>query len=270
MKKILALVLGLLTWGAMAQKTVKQQISSDNDKLTIHVETDINGKKEVYNRTINTKNMSPEQRHKLIDSFADSVSTGAKKNERIRIKIDTDKPNKQHNNTDSTEPELEDIDIDIDLGGADYDFKDLEQNLGNMSKTLKFKFDEFAPKLEKLGMSIGSDMEAWARDLEKKIKEGNYSFDMGGSGNSKTIRNLTAYPNKPANGRLNVKFFAAEKTNVTITVTDLNGKVIGSEKLPEFSGDYIGQIELKGSPKGTLFVTVAQGDDGAVKRIVLE
>jgi hypothetical protein len=146
--------------------------------------------------------------------------------------------------------------INIDMTGMDLDMHDLENKMGDLGKTLQFKFDDMGPMMKKFGEDFGS-----------KFNGGNFNFDMAGS--SKTVKDLNAFPNKPNNNKLNVKFEAPEKGDVTIRVTDLTGKEIGIEKLQDFSGEYIGQIDLKGNSKGTVFVTVVQGDDGSTRRVVL-
>lgn len=87
---------------------------------------------------------------------------------------------------------------------------------------------------------------------------------------SKTIKGLISYPNKPFNGKLNVRFKAPEKGNVTISVTDVNGKEISSEQIKDFSGLYLGQIDVKKSGAGVYFVRVTQSDDGAVRRVLVD
>jgi hypothetical protein len=87
---------------------------------------------------------------------------------------------------------------------------------------------------------------------------------------SKTIKGLISYPNKPFNGKLNVRFKAPEKGNVTISVTDVNGKEIASEQIKDFSGLYLGQIDVKKSGAGVYFVRVTQSNDGAVRRVQVD
>jgi hypothetical protein len=87
---------------------------------------------------------------------------------------------------------------------------------------------------------------------------------------SKTIIGLISYPNKPFNGKLNVRFKAPEKGNVTIAVTDVNGKEISSEQIKDFSGLYLGQIDVKKSGAGVYFVRVTQSNDGAVRRVLVD
>jgi hypothetical protein len=87
---------------------------------------------------------------------------------------------------------------------------------------------------------------------------------------SKTIHGLSGEPNQPFNGKLNVEFMALEKGNVTISVTDVNGKEIASELVKDFQGNYLGQIDLKKAGAGVYFLRVTQGNDGAVRRIKVD
>lgn len=84
---------------------------------------------------------------------------------------------------------------------------------------------------------------------------------------SKSIHSLSGKPNQPFNGKINVRFTAPAKGNVTIAVSDVNGKEIATETVKDFQGDYLGQIDLKKAGAGVYFLRVTQGNDGAVKRI---
>jgi hypothetical protein len=95
----------------------------------------------------------------------------------------------------------------------------------------------------------------------KKLKK--WSEEKG----SKTIQGLSGKQNQPFNGKLNVRFKAPTKGNVTIAVSDVNGKEIATETVKDFQGDYFGQIDLKKAGAGVYFLRVTQGNDGAVRRV---
>lgn len=304
-KKTLALSLVFASFGGFAQTSITQDISTDNGKLKIHVEKDVNGKKEVFDKTYDVENMSQEAKQALIDRITDSLTAGSGRNMKMRVKVDRNdnddrtSRNFNYNNgkkkitikkdgktieksidkdgqmEDNEDIDIEidgDMDFDFDLKGMDFDMKDFQNKMGDMGKTLQFKFDEMGPQMKKFGEEFGPKMERFGRDMEQNFRKfgdgNNFKFESGNS--SKTVKSLNAYPNMPNNNKLNVEFSTPEKGNVTITVTDLNGKEIGKEKLTDFTGDYLGQIELKGAVKGTIFVTVVQGEDGTVKRVVIK
>lgn len=87
---------------------------------------------------------------------------------------------------------------------------------------------------------------------------------------STTVHGLHIQPNAPFNGKFNVHFTAPEKGNVSIVVTDVNGKELATEQIKDFQGDYLGQIDVKKSAKGVYFIRVTQGTDGAVRRVKVD
>ena len=94
--------------------------------------------------------------------------------------------------------------------------------------------------------------------------------DLAKEKGSKTIHGLSGKQNQPFNGKINVDFTAPEKGNVTIAVTDVNGKEIATETVKDFQGDYFGQIDLKKAGVGVYFLRVTQGNDGAVRRLEIK
>ncbi len=279
LKKILAATCMLATSIGFSQKTINEDISMENGKIRIQVTKEMNGKKEVFDQVYNAEGLSENEKQALIQRVTDSLTTDSDKNMRMRVKVDRgndkvqnsrkkqiiiekDIDSKNEKNIDQQiDIEIDDEDMHFNFDGKDFDLHDLQNKIGDLGRTLQFKFDEIEPKLKK-----------WGEDMEphfKKFANGDIFEIEGGFNSSKTVKSLNAYPNKPSNNKLNVKFTAPEKGDVTITVTDINGKEIGKEKIKDFSGEYIGQIELKGMAKGTVFVTVVQGADGTVKRVVL-
>jgi hypothetical protein len=301
-KKTLALSLILASLTGFSQKSIKQDVTSENGKIKIHVEKEENGKKEVFDKTYNVEGMNTDEKQSLIDKVTDSLTAGSGKNMKMRVKVNRDmdrnkelgmddsnrkggnakkkviikKLDKDGNNISSNE----DIDIDqnieedieINLGGMDFDLKDFENKMGDLGKTLKFKFEQFGPMMKKFGDEMEPSLRKFSDEMEpqlRKLEHGDFFNFEGGNMSSKTVKSLNAFPNKPNNNKLNIRFVAPEKGDVTVTVTDIKGKEIGRTKIADFTGEYIGQVDLKGEVKGTVFVTVVQGEDGTVKRVVL-
>lgn len=67
---------------------------------------------------------------------------------------------------------------------------------------------------------------------------------------------FTAYPN-PTAGDLNVRF-QGEAVPTTLTITDINGKLVYQEKIESFDGYYSKEIDVTNGTPGTLTVTVNQ------------
>ncbi len=282
-KKLLAVGFVLASAVGFSQKTINEDVSIENGKIRIQVTKELNGKKEVFDKTYNAQGLSETEKQALIDRVTDSLTADSGKNMKMRVKVDRENGTNKNSNKNSNQKKIiiekniestidndteHDIDIEIDgddmhfdFDGKDFDMHDLQNKIGDLGRTLQFKFDELGPQMKK-----------WGDEMEphfKKFSNGEiFDFD-GGFNSSKTVKSLNAYPNKPSNNKLNVKFTAPEKGDITITVTDLNGKEVGKEKIVDFSGEYFGQVEIKGNVKGTVFVTVVQGADGTVKRVVL-
>ena len=91
----------------------------------------------------------------------------------------------------------------------------------------------------------------------------------GSSDEKLRMSEMKFFPN-PNNGKFNLAFNLEEKGNAEITIMDLEGKLIYSEKLNDFSGAYQKEIDISSNPKGIYFVKVQQGDHSQLKKIVLD
>ena len=279
MKNIITTAL-MLTIGmsAMAQKNISQNIEEKDGKLKIHVESSQDGKKEVFEKTYDTKNMSSEAKEKLINRITDSLwtSSGEGNRKQIRIKVDR--------NGDNANPNSDDNDVPFSLNSPNgktkkrveiyKDGKKIEKDSdGNFSDDMTIFFKDFGKDMEKKFKNFDhkemfSSMEPMMKDLKFKFDGDMKDFDF--LNESKTVKALKIYPNKPFDNKLNLKFYAPEKGDVSVIVTDISGKEVGSQKFKDFQGDFMGQVDLKKNVKGTLFVTVTQGQDGTAKRVVVE
>ena len=277
MKNIITTAL-MLTLGmsAMAQKSISQNIDEKNGKMTIHVESSDNGKKEVFDKSYNVEGMSESEKDRLINRITDSLSnsSGEGKNKQFKIKID--RYENRHSDSDDDRP----FSLNSPQGKSKKkvqiykDGKRIEKDLdsdGDNDVTLFFK--DFSDDMEKKFKNF--DEKKMFSSIEPMMKnfKGNFDIDMKDFdflNESKTVKALKIYPNKPFDNKLNLKFHAPEKGDVNVIVTDINGKEVGSQKFKDFQGDFMGQVDLKKSVKGTIFVTVTQGEDGTAKRVVIE
>lgn len=83
------------------------------------------------------------------------------------------------------------------------------------------------------------------------------------------LTNMSFYPN-PNTGKFNLSFSLPEKGDAEVTILNTEGKVVYTEKLPAFSGNYDQEIDISKQAKGIYFVKVEQGKNSQVKKIVLE
>lgn len=110
-------------------------------------------------------------------------------------------------------------------------------------------------------------------DFEPKLNrvfEG-WSNTYNGPTKPSTIRGLDVFPNNPDKDQLNIRFTAPAKGDIDIVVSTAKGKEVSRRTINDFSGEYVGQIDLgKKITPGVYFVTVTQNEDGSVKRVVVE
>jgi Secretion system C-terminal sorting domain len=279
MKNIITTAL-MLTLGmsAMAQKSISQNIDEKDGKLRIHVESSENGKKEVFERNYDVKGMSQDDKDKLINRVTDSLWTasGNEKGSRNQIRIKVDRNEDRRMDSDDDVP----FSLNSPQGKTKKkirvykDGKQIEKDIeGDGDDDLTIFFKDFGKDMEKQFKNFDekkmfSSIEPMMKDFKFKFDGDMKDFDF--LNESKTVKALKIYPNKPFDNKLNLKFHAPEKGDVNVIVTDLNGKEVGSQKFKDFQGDFMGQVDLKKNVKGTVFVTVTQGEDGTAKRVVIE
>ncbi len=279
MKNIITTAL-MLTIGmsAMAQKNISQNIEEKDGKLKIHVESSQDGKKEVFERSYNVEGMNQETKEKLINHITDSLWTTSGEGNRKQMRIKMDR------NGDNANPNSDDNEMPFSLNSPKgktkkrieiyKDGKKIEQDLdSDGDKDITMFFKDFGNDMEKKFKDFDhkkmfSSIEPMMKDFKFKMDGDMKDFDF--LNESKTVKALKIYPNKPFDNKLNLKFYAPEKGDVSVIVTDLSGKEVGSQKFKDFQGDFMGQVDLKKNVKGTLFVTVTQGQDGTAKRVVVE
>ncbi|MCB0634149.1 MAG: TonB family protein [Saprospiraceae bacterium] len=86
--------------------------------------------------------------------------------------------------------------------------------------------------------------------------------------NNLELHNFKAAPN-PTKGQINLRF-QAEPAPVNIRIMSANGQVIYQQQLPQFNGSFDEQIDLSDAPKGTLYLSIQQGEKLHSSTIVLQ
>lgn len=255
---------------SVAQAQSDKKTKPQDDKKTsirIRVTEDDNGKERNIEKNYQVGAMTDAERQKFIDKVLDSLNVDKKRKQTISITVDDGadgaiaaRKRKKVivDHRDPREPMAFHWD-----GDFKYDFDwDAEKFNDNLKKIERNFNQNFHPKaktmlreMEDLGTNLGKSLDFAWNDMD--------------SPKAANIRALNAYANNPADDVLNLRFSVPQKGNVTVTVTDTKGKEVGKKEIHDFEGEYVGQIELKKNTKGTLFVTVVQNEDGAVKRVVI-
>lgn len=129
-----------------------------------------------------------------------------------------------------------------------------EEDFPRLSDRYRRSFDTFKFNLEDLGDRLNRDFQGF---------NGNFAFAEGFS-------NVSVFTNKPATHILNLRFKSSEAGPVTISVVNLQGDLVLKESVKDFTGEYMGQLNLKEGTKGTFFVIIAQGEKGISRKVKVE
>ena len=278
---LLTSLITLLGISSFAQEAKKE--------ATIKIVVIENGKEKVIERKYSDIKKADAEIQKLSDSLDLKISTGGGKNKIVRIEVNKD--DRRGGGSQFKGPEGKELNIitedfkgDLRPGGPGARRMVIRRmNKGGNPADVLILRDNDSSKTN-MGPRRNFDLQGpppFERFMEgRKRMKGAMAFGRMGGRNkmgfenqlngSKTINGLISYPNKPFNGKLNVRFKAPEKGNVTISVTDVNGKEIASEQIKDFSGLFLGQIDVKKSGAGVYFVRVTQSNDGAVRRVQVD
>lgn len=247
----------------LTEKAAAQSSKDEKNKTSVRIKVteDNNGKSRTIEKNYVLPDMSGDAREDFVDKALDSLHLNADGKNQVTITIDDKKGN-------TITQRRKKMQKDRKQGGHDEfafnyngdDFKDLNFNFDELRNQTRNLEREFRPKakimmrdVEEFGNRFGEKMDHfWNEDMK-----------------ASTVRNLNVYPNNPDNGVINLRFFAPTKGDVNVTISDTKGKEVGRKEIKDFSGEFVGQIDIKKSTKGTVFVTVTQNEDGAVKRVIL-
>ena len=264
MKHILVqkIVLSLLILSGFTFSLTTQAQNVDKNKKTtirVRVSEEENGKTKDVEKEYHVNSMTDAEQKKFVDKVLDSLNVSSKSNHTVSITVDdgegdnrvvTKKRKKDvMDHRDEREP-LAFHWKDNFSNDFDFDTEKLRSRVQGFEREFNPKARIILKDMENFGDKMG---EFWSKEVMKPS----------------SVRELTVYANNPDNGVLNLRFRAQQKGDLNITVTDTKGKEVGKKEIKDFSGDFVGQIDLKKNTKGTLFVTVVQNEDGAVKRIVI-
>ena len=89
--------------------------------------------------------------------------------------------------------------------------------------------------------------------------------------NTKDIRNsdLSVFPN-PTDGLAQVEYTSTDAGEVEMSLTDLTGRIIFTQKIEKFEGFYNDAIDLTAQPDGVYFLNIIQGEEVKTEKIVLQ
>lgn len=258
---------------------VISQPGNDSTRVTIQIIQENNGERTVEQRTYQLGEMTAEEQRAYLDSLLNSVQMEKNaQNRRISVTLEEGTVrdhtprsfagvgfgegevfvwNKEQFEKDFRKMNREMERMNIELRRL---HKDLDTTAGKAIKSLDLQLNE-------LWADTGNRVKAFTMTLPDRV--GAMIPEPPLPNSSKTVKSVFINPNKPYDGNLNVRFNAREKGDVTIRAVDVDGKEIAKKVLKDFEGEFMGQLELKKSREGVLFVSVTQNNDGVFQRVVI-
>ncbi|AFK02955.1 hypothetical protein Emtol_1813 [Emticicia oligotrophica DSM 17448] len=250
------------------------------EKIRVRIEQEVEGKTTISEKVFNGSGLSSSQKEEMIEKFKDSV-LALNKGKAQGVKIEVDNNSNSNINIERNDGKRierryefkgegngnEDIVIRREVGPKVRVYKKSGKGEGEI-----FDSEEFSHELHGNMESLKETMKDMGKDLKfefRTIPDNIMMFDRNISSGSKTIRGVEVYPNNPKTEILNVRFNAPQKGDVSIKVLDIKGNVVAKEEIKDFTGEYVGQINIGKQKSGIVFVMITQGEDGNVKRVVL-
>ncbi|MPR33927.1 T9SS type A sorting domain-containing protein [Salmonirosea aquatica] len=281
MKKTISNIIGLglvLILGAGVAATAQ---SADENKTTIQVtvKEKKDGRTEVKERRYEVNPMSDSEQKKFVDKVLDSLGVDGKGQQQVSIIVNDNEGKIRVESRGAGAPTLANRNQRqrVEIRSRDQneplilDWRDGEHQF-------HFDTDELRSSVRRMQRDLEPGLNELRRNIEPGLNTMQRRFEgfgdrMNGlwtTESASSIRSLNTYPNNPDNNLLNLRFSTPDKGDVHITVTDTQGKEVGKKTIKDFSGEFVGQIELKKNTRGTLFVTVVQNEDGMVRRVVIK
>lgn len=279
-KASLLAVLAVTSFASFAQDKKEKKST-----IRVRIEQDINGKAKVHEKSFDATGLTNKQKENLVQDYQDSVMAKNKDNVRgTKVEVESfngDERERISSNDDHFERRL-DFDSEKpriraysrERNGNDNHFEfgdDDDAIIREKPRARVYRHDgdkDFDTRFDLDMKGLNQNLNQLGKDLQFEFKTFPDVFDFDGSASGKTVRGLSVYPNNPKTEILNLRFSSQQKGDVNIKVMDLKGNVIAKDEIKDFSGDYVGQINI-GKQKGVVFVMVTQGEDGTVKRVSL-
>jgi Secretion system C-terminal sorting domain len=247
---------------AFSQNNIESKTKTKKDQINIRIEKEVDGKREVIEKRIDASNMTSQEREAAVQKFQDSLMAGEKgKQHRLKIEIADDNMEMKSGDMNDDREIIINKDRDVIVKKSpknrqyQYKFYNNDDNFdGKWEQKLDRGLDNMGRHLDKLGYDIDRRIMVYKDKASKK---------------SPKIHGLEVYPNNPKVEVLNISFKAPDKGDVAIRVLDVKGNVVAKEDVKDFSGEYVGQINIGKAGKGTYFVMVTQNEDGVTKRVVI-
>ena len=182
--------------------------------------------------------------------------------------------------------------FDSEEGGNSFFFHNLDDDETD-GKSFNYQFDNFdseefseemREKLKDLGIEIQELVDRYKdRDesgpvviiAKKSIKVSEVEDEFGKKGtvsknNLLELSDLSFYPNPSIDGKISVRFTVPQEGDLSLKVSNLEGKEVFGRSFDNFFGLYRETIDLSGQSEGIYLLEIAQGKKRLTRKLVVE
>ena len=146
-----------------------------------------------------------------------------------------------------------------------------------------FDSEEFREKMEDLGIEISKSFRHFSFDDDhggvnvferKRIKITEVDDEFGKRGKVDKnglleLEDLSFYPNPSSSGKLKIRFTTPEQGELSIKVSNLEGKDVFNRYFESFSGRYSETIDLSGQNEGIYLLEIVQGKRKVTRKVII-
>ncbi len=277
--KIMA-VLALLMMGFLAQAQ-----SNDEGKIVIEITKEINGEKKTFKGEYNsTEEMRADPQYQEFAGkdqgfnfwFDDEDSSEAdiflhldqlKNHHGSAFKFFHRGDDEEDNNTfffKHFDGDSANSFLDIHLDGMD--MEEYKERMKELGIEMEMLFDR---------LNDGDDQRRHVQAFViKRLKITDVDGEFGKKGNVEEsnvleLEDLTFFPNPSSNGRFKVRFQLPQEGELSIKVSNLEGKEVFSRYFERFGGTYSELIDLSGQKDGIYLLEIGQGKKRVTKKILI-
>ncbi len=280
---IVPLVISFCGYG---QKNSQKNLLNENSFVTVNIEKITDDVKQSFQQNYSTKGMTEEQKEVFIQKLTDSVwsiNSKATPYNNNKLKLQIENKGEAENLLAYQAPEGNNIKLKVHISiGSQEIYKEVDVveqriagvNMFELAKGIpelnedllrKYNSEYHSNKTLEDFISVKEKLENSAKKEKNNADEDAIDFES----NSETIKNLQVKTIQNTQNQVIVSFLAVKHSDVYIIATNLAGKEISTKRISEFEGAYNDVLSLPENTSGTIFINVIQGDDGAVKRVVL-
>lgn len=276
-KSTILLAIAFLFFGDLAKAQ-----SNDEGKIVIEITKEVNGEKKTFKGEYNsTEEMRADPQYQEFAGEEQDFNFWFDNDNRADIFLHLDELKNHHG---SAFRFFHQGDEDSDDNNRFF-FKNFDSN--SSSGFFNFHLDgmdieEYQEKMKELGI----DMEMLFEGLDdgnksfaqafviKRIKITDVDEEFGKKGkvdesNVLELDDLVFFPNPSSNGRVKVRFKLPEEGELSIKVSNLEGKEVFSRYFERFGGTYSEMIDLSGQKDGIYLLEIGQGKKRVTKKIVI-